>query len=310
MIVTLTCNTAIDNTLIVSSWKFGGAIRATQSSISMGGKPADVSYVLGALGVPSLAMGFTAGLNGQRMEAMLVQRGATPRFVQANGETRLNTVIIVEDTHQEVTITTPALEVTGAQLDELRRLVSQALDQADVIALGGSLPRGVPLDFYPEVIGMAKAKGVPAVVDASGAPLLAALPAGPLLIKPNRVEMEEISGHEIVSVEDARHAAAELQARYGCHVVVSLGKDGAVAVLGDQVYRAYPPPVKVVSPAGSGDALMAGMVLSIARHEPLLEGLRLGMAAAAAVVMMAGTADCRKEDVDRLLPQVRIEEWK
>jgi 1-phosphofructokinase family hexose kinase len=275
----------------------------------MGGKPADVSYVLGALGVPSLALGFAAGNNGQRMQAMLAERGAITHFVQANGETRLNTVIIVEDTHQEVTITTPALEVTAAQLDELRGLVAQALDQAEVIALGGSLPRGVPLDFYPEIVRMAKARGVPAVVDASGVPLLAALPEGPLLIKPNRVEMEEITGHEIRSVEEAHLAAAELKARYGCNVVVSLGKDGAVALLGEQTYRAYAPQVKVVSPAGSGDALTAGMVLAIARREPLVEGLRLGMAAAAAVVMMLGTADCRKEDVDRLLPQVIIEEW-
>jgi 6-phosphofructokinase 2 len=67
--------------------------------------------------------------------------------------------------------------------------------------------------------------------------------------------------------------------------------------------------VPVVSAAGAGDAVLAGLAASIERGQPIEDGLRLGIAAAAAVCMMPGTGDCRAEDVWRLLPQVELQPY-
>ena len=77
----------------------------------------------------------------------------------------------------------------------------------------------------------------------------------------------------------------------------------------DRAYRIPPLPVEVVSAAGAGDGMLAGIAASIYRGEPIEEGLRLGTACASAVCLMPGTADCRREDVERFLPEVRLSSY-
>ena len=95
MIITLTPNTGIDHTLQVSSFQLNSTLRASDSAWGMGGKATDVSWILGRLGIPTRALGFAAGANGQRMESMLRERGAETDFVWVEGDTRLNTILIV-----------------------------------------------------------------------------------------------------------------------------------------------------------------------------------------------------------------------
>src|SRR5512133_776499 len=100
MIVTLTPNTGLDYTLQVSSFRLNETIRATDSAWGMGGKATDVSWILGKLGVPTRALGFAAGSNGLRMENMLRERGVETDFVWVEGETRLNTIVVIPDQGQ------------------------------------------------------------------------------------------------------------------------------------------------------------------------------------------------------------------
>jgi fructose-1-phosphate kinase PfkB-like protein len=76
--------------------------------------------------------------------------------------------------------------------------------------------------------------------------------------------------------------------------------------LPDRVYRIPPLKVEVVSAAGAGDAVLAGLAASIERKQPIEEGLRLGFGAATAVTLLPGTADCRKDDVERLSAQIEL----
>src|SRR5262249_11843487 len=93
----------------------------------------------------------------------------------------------------------------------------------------------------------------------------------------------------------------------GTAPIMTFGGEGALAVLPGKAYRIPPLKIEVVSAAGAGDAVLAGVAASIERRQPIEEGLRLGIAAAAAVCLMPGTADCRREDVERFLPQVALE---
>lgn len=305
-ILTLTANTTIDLTVFVPRVELNRTLRSTRAVTSLGGKPTDASWILGEIGVPSKALGFAAGLNGRRMEAMLQAKGVITDFDWVDGETRTNVVLIGEDDHTHTTISTTTMSITQEQVERLKQHFLAELADAAVVVLGGTLPAGMTPDFYTEMIAAAKQAGVPVVFDAAEPNLSAGLRSHPDYIKPNRDELAGLVGADILTPEDAYHAGREVLQRYGTCPIITLGSAGTVAVLEDRAYRIPPLPVEVVSAAGAGDGMLAGIAASIYRGEPIEGGLRLGTACASAVCLMPGTADCRREDVERFLPEVRL----
>jgi 1-phosphofructokinase family hexose kinase len=306
MIITVTLNTALDHTLFVRELTPNTTVRAYQSMISVAGKATDVSWVLSELGEPNLAMGFAAGRFGRQMELMLQQKGVDTSFVWVGGETRLNTVIVGEDHRPQTTITTDTLEVTPEHLAFLRTRFCDELPRASAVVISGSLPHGIAPSFYAELIRLANRQSVPVILDASGQALLDGLDARPAVIKPNLDELSFLAGRPLSSLAEVRTAAEALQVSYGAVVVATLADNGAIAVLPGKAYQIPALSLKVASPAGAGDAVVAGLAAALARHEPFETGLRLGFAAAGAVVMMPGTADCHRQDIDTLFPLVEL----
>lgn len=306
MIVTVTPNTCIDQILFVSSFQKSSTMRATDSMISMGGKPTDASWILGELGISSLALGFAAGARGRTVEELLHARGVTTDFIGVGGESRLVMLIIDQSDHTHSTITTSTLEVRPEHIDALRQRYEAALGDATCVVMGGALPAGMPLSFYPDFINMAHAHKVPVIFDASEPTLSTGLAARPAFIKPNRDELSALVGYRIDSLEMAYKAGCEILEKYGTAPIVTLGKDGGLAILPERAYRIPPIKVDVINAAGAGDAVLAGLASALDRKQPIEEGLRLGFAAATAVVITPATADCRREDVERFLPQVEL----
>jgi 1-phosphofructokinase len=305
MIITLTPNTGIDFTFQLASFQLNTTIRAVDSAWGMGGKATDASWTLGRIGVPSRALGFAAGPNGSRMENMLRERGVVTDFVQVDGETRLNTVIVVAGEGQS-TITSSSLSVSARHLAEFALRYQKALENASCVVMGGSLPNGVPAEFYTEAISQAHAFGVPVIFDSSGPSLLAGVKSRPDLIKPNLAELAELLGDQPASQEEVQTAARKLHDECGCNVIVTRGAEGAIAVSGEASYFIHPVSVPVVSAAGAGDGVLAGMALAYARRESFEYGLKHGFALAGAILQMLGTADLRVEDYQELLSQICI----
>ena len=306
LILTLTPNTALDHVIFLPQFQWGQTIRATSSTVAMGGKGADVSMVLAELGYSSLALGFAAGSTGQRMVRMLEEREVRCDFVWVGGETRTNYVLIESDRGQQSTITPPGLLVQPAHVDELRSKLKEALPQASCLVLGGSLPPGVRPETTRDLIADAKAAGVPALFDASGPGLAAGARELPHLLKLNRVEMEQLAGQTLPTNEDLRCAAREWVVRGVERVVLTTGEEGAWAFSTDEEYFIPPLPLEPVNTAGAGDGLMAGLAVGLVEEWGWVEGLRLGTAAAAAVCLTPATGHCYREDVERLLPQVQV----
>ncbi|GIL11626.1 MAG: tagatose-6-phosphate kinase [Chloroflexota bacterium] len=306
MIVTVTANTTLDYTLFVPKFEMNRTMRATGTTYSMGGKPTDASWILGEIGIPSLALGFAAGHSGARAKAMLEARGVTTDFIEVGGETRINVVIISEDNKGHSTITTSSLEIEEQHINALREKFLAALDGASCVILGGTLPRMMRPEFYTEFVALGRERGLPVIFDADEPNLSAGLKSRPTYIKPNRDELSRLTGQPVQSVDDAYRAGRDIFERTGTCPIITLGGDGALAVLPDRAYRIPPLAVEAVSPAGAGDAVLAGLAASIERGQPVEEGLRLGIAAATAVCLMPGTADCRRADVEHFLPLVEL----
>ncbi len=306
MILTLTPNTTLDLTVFVPQFRPNSTIRATRTYHSMGGKPTDASFILGRMGARSLALGLAAGAIGAKVKTMLEAAGAQVDFSEAAGETRVNTVIIDESSGAHTTITTASMSVSAAQLEALRARYIQALTAASVLILGGSLPPGVPPAFYAEAITLARAANVPVIFDAAPPNLDAGLAARPDFIKPNKAELSALVGRELATTKALYAAGAAIRARSGAQVIITMGADGGLALLHGRSYRIPPIAVDVSSPAGAGDAVLAGLAHALHHQAPLEAGLRLGFAAATAVCRQPATADFDPADLQRFLPRAQL----
>jgi 1-phosphofructokinase family hexose kinase len=257
------------------------------------------------LGVPTRALGFAAGAMGQRMENMLRERGVETDFVWVNGDSRLNTVVVVPGEGQS-TITTQSLEVVPGHLSLLTERYEKALSGATCVVMGGSLPKGVPVEFFARAIDQANAHNVPVIFDSSGASLVAGVKSRPKLIKPNQSELSDLSGFVPNSPLSIRQAGRRLKEQFGVDVIVTLGEEGAIAVFEAGSYFVQPLSIPVVSAAGAGDGVLAGMALAYARKESHTYGLQHGFALAGAILKTLATADFQIEDYTNLLSQVTI----
>lgn len=309
MILTVTLNTSIDRTVIIPHFQWGETIRSLEAVVGMGGKGADASWILGELGIDNQAVGFAAGPTGRQMEALLRERGVETDFTWVDGDSRTNLIIIDHNSQDQSTITADSLLVSPEHIQLFQENYENALSDARSVIIGGSLPPGVPQAIYPEMIRAARQRGIPVVFDSSGSKLQAGLSGKPTLIKPNRDELQSLTGSNLDTIDQIYQAAREIQDRFGCIVVATLGAKGALVISDKAPLFIEPPGVDIRSTAGAGDAVLAGVAHSLAEGLPLEEGLKLGFAAAASVLTTLATADCIREDVYSFLEKVQIQEY-
>lgn len=307
MIVTVTLNPAVDRVVVLDELRVGDSNRVYDGEIDPGGKGVNVSRVLQELGGESLAMGFVAGSLGKFIEASLTRAGIPSAFIHTPGQTRQNLAIVETRWHRHTMLNESGPDTDPRFVRRLERRLRHRLKPGDWVVLAGSVPPRIAPTVYAELIELAHEVGARAALDTDGAPLVEGIRARPDLIKPNREELERLLGRRVAAQDDLVEAATRLAARGIAYVVVSMGREGSIAVGPTGCWRALPPPVETVSAIGSGDSLVAGVVLALSRGESLPEGLRLGTAAGAATATLPGTRLARAENIRTLLPRVIVE---
>lgn len=308
MIVTVTLNPAIDQTLIVPRFVAGDTIRIQSSRFDPGGKGINVSRVIHELGGESIAMGFAPGGLGRYIEQTLESKGIDTDFVHTRGETRTNITIVDESRHVQTILSDPGPPIEKEAVTSLRRRLKRRLHEGDWLVLAGSIPPPVGPEIYAELIHEARQAGAHTVLDSDGPALHAGVGATPEIVKGNRRELERLLGRHLDD-EPSTLAAARQVHRSGVQtVVVTRGREGAVAVHHSKKWRGIAPRVRAVSAVGSGDAFLAGVVLTLSRGGTMDQAMRLGIASGTAAVLTLGTEPCRRREVDILLPRVRVQE--
>jgi 1-phosphofructokinase family hexose kinase len=305
MILTVTPNTGLDRVLFVPSLQRNRRNQAVDIVEAMGGKGCDVSLILRALGVETVATGLAGGDTGRRMEAMLRQAGVIPDFVWTRGETRSNTVLIETETGDHTTVCAAGLRPDDEARSGLLAWIERWAPSAEAIVLAGSLPENWEPELYEDLVAAASRAGKPIVVDATGPALLSALTSPVHAIKPNVHELESVSG-PLQSPEQLRAAALDLHRRGVERVLVSRGAAGALLISANGVWETSGLEVPVVNPAGAGDGMTACLALAAAGGWNEVETLRWATAVSAAIVTTRGTAEVYREDIDRLLSQVAV----
>lgn len=307
MIVTVTLNPAIDQTLVLPKFVAGDTIRVKSSRFDPGGKGINVSRVVRELGGESLAMGFAPGGLGRYIEQTLEAQGIATDFVHTRGETRTNITILDESRHIHTILSDPGPPTDIRFVDDLRNRLRKRLRRGDWLVLAGSIPPPLDAAIYTDILLEAARVGVHTVLDADGEALAAGVDARPEMVKGNRRELERLLGRHLDDEASTIAAAVQVHDR-GIHsVVVTRGREGAVASTDETLFRGVAPRVRAVSAVGSGDAFLAGVILTLSRGGSMNDALRLGIAAGTAAVLTPGTELCHRREVDILVPRVKVQ---
>ncbi|MFB7664355.1 1-phosphofructokinase family hexose kinase [Kitasatospora sp. NPDC056138] len=302
MILTVTLNTAVDVTYRLPAVRRNASNRVCDVAQRAGGKGVNVARVLAALGHETVLTGLAGGANGQVLRADLAAAGLNDHLVPIAGETRRTVALVEQDTNRTTMLLEPGPVVTAAEWSRFLARYERLLTGSAAVALSGSLPAGLPLDAYGVLIALATAHRVPAVLDTDGPALLAALPAGPALIKPNADELATATGSP-----DPSAGAEALRAAGAGAVVASLGPDGLIATTPQGSWRARPPRTVTGNPTGAGDAVVAALTVGLVAGAPWPDRLAQAVALSAATVLapLAGSFDA--EAYHRMLPLVETE---
>jgi len=300
-IVSITLNPTIDKSSSVDRVVAERKLYCKPPRFEPGGGGVNVSRAIKKLGGKSQLLYPAGGMTGKRLQELLDEEGLDHRPFPIVGMIRESLVILDESTGQQYRFGMPGPELQKKEW-ELFLVKLAAIDPApDYVVASGSLPPGVPADFYAQVACIGKKRGAKTIVDVSGEALRAALEEGVFLIKPNVREFREMVGKDIKEESQIKAEAQKMVTSGRCEVlVISLGAAGALVVSEEFAERILPPTVPIVSKVGAGDSMVAGIVLSLARGNPLRESVLFGVATGSAAVMTPGSELCRREDAERL----------
>jgi len=304
-IVTLTMNPAIDLSSAVDRVVPGHKLRCKPPRYEPGGGGINVGRAIRKLGGEAVVYYPAGGATGQALQELLDQEGLDHHAIPIKGWTRINGAVVDESTGQQYRFIAPGPELSEAEWQGCLNELAALRPTPGYLVASGSLPPGVPEDFYARLARLAGDAGSRFAVDTSGAALARAVSTGVYLLKPSLRELSQLAGREIRGESQQREVAEHLVRSGKSEVVLlSLGAEGALMVWAEGSARLRPPPVPVQSTVGAGDSMVAGFLLGLVRGQSLTDAFRLGVAAATATVMNPGTQLCRREDTERLYEQL------
>ena len=300
-IVTLTLNPAIDKSTIVDHIVPEHKLRCENPKFEAGGGGINVSRAIRKLGGESLAIFPAGGHTGVLLQSLLENEGVTCKSIPTVNWTRENFIVVESSTNSQFRFGMPGPALSESEGQSCIDLLTSIDPKPEYIVASGSLPPGLPVDFFAKIARAAKNMGARFILDTSGEPLKLAANEGVYLLKPNLGELSKLAGVESIETEGVEKYARLIIEKGDCEVVaVSLGPGGAMLVTREKSLYVPAPTVRKRSTVGAGDSMVAGMVLSLARGRSLEEMIRFGVACGTAATMNAGTELCKRADAEYL----------
>lgn len=300
-IYTLTLAPSLDSATVTPQIYPEGKLRCTAPIFEPGGGGINVARAITFLGGKATAIFPAGGATGEHLVSLLSEECVPVETVQTQDWTRQNLHVHVNTTGEQYRFVMP-----GAALakDEFHHLEEQVLkiETGAILVISGSLPPGVTLKNFVNLLKAAQSRGLRCVVDSSGEALAAALEVGDIeLVKPNQKELSALVQRELTQPDDVRKAAEEIvRGGKARRVVVSLGPQGALGVDATGSVQVVPPPVKSQSTVGAGDSMVGAMTLKLADNTSLEEMVRYGVAAGSAATLNQGTRLCSLENTQNI----------
>lgn len=307
-IVTVSLNPAIDRIIEVPGLALGEHKVGRLVTRLPAGKAVNVSRALAILGAPSVATGFVG-----REELAMFERSLDPAairsdFIPVHGSTRENITLVDPLAHRETHVRDVGFEVREADRAILREKLSKLCAPGVMVVFAGSLPQGVTAADFASLVQDCIEAGANVAVDTSGEALLAAARLPLWLIKPNEVELSEVSQASVSTEAQLLDAGRRLAARIR-NVVVSRGREGVVCFAGSSVWkgRVDISPDRVRNTVGCGDCLLAGYLAATLQGGDAAEACRCALAAATASAVSVESSRFNMQDVVAFLSQAFVD---
>ena len=298
---TLTLNPALDIATATDHVTSTHKLRCSTARYDPGGGGVNVARVICTFGAEATAVYAAGGPVGHSLQKLLDAARIPQSVVPIEGETRVSFTVDEQASNEQFRFVFPGPYLSPEEQERCIAAVMALDPKPEFLVASGSLPPGVPDDFYVRIARLARDMNARFFLDTSGDALKEAVREGVFLVKPNLRELSEFVGRELQSRDDQIAAGRELMARGRTEaVVLSLGADGALLITQEssEFFPALDVPIR--SAVGAGDSMLGGIVFLLARGEPLRKAVLYGMAAGAAALMTEGTELSRRDDTERL----------
>ena len=306
MIVTLTVNPAIDRNVTVDRLVFEDRAYILSTHESAGGRGVNASCVIHAFGGKTLAIVSSGGKSGARIRSLLRSDCRFPmRVVRIRNEIRTN-LTVTDKAGLTVKLNELGPRMDKAELARLEKVVVQSLTGASWIMICGSLPPGVPHEFYSRLVAAARKARVRVLLDADGEELRQGIEAGPTVVTPNQQEAERLLNKALITRNHFLDGADRIRRMGAESVILSLGSRGVVAARNNFILEVVPPRIDAVCPIGAGDAMAAAFVWSMDRGGDFTDAVRWAVAAGTASARLPGVTFASLEQAREIYGQVEI----
>jgi tagatose 6-phosphate kinase len=307
MILCIGTTPAAQRVMVFRQLTLDAVNRAVTTLDGAAGKSVNVAKVLKALGEHPVATGFLGGDRGEEVRAVLLAQGVELDFVQVAARTRQCITVFDRSAGTHTELVEEGQPVPAADYEKLMQIMQRRVKGCLAVVMSGTIPVGGPADLYSRGTQLAHEAGALSVVDAQGAALVQALGARPGLVKPNRPELAATVGRELKDEKELMSAMRELCERGAQRVVITAGREPALAFDGRSFWKIQAPRIDALNPIGSGDAFTAGLLWRLLRGEDLGEACRWGSASGAANALTIMAGEVHLNDVERLVREVVVE---
>lgn len=300
MILSLTINPALDLYSRVDKVFPGEKLRCEKAKLDPGGGGVNVSRVIQRLGGETTALYTCGGYTGEVFKDLLEKEGVKQDTVEVASDVRQNIAITETSSGELYRFGFPGPSLTETEYEDFLTKLN-LYKKADFWVASGSLPPGVPEDFYSRAAAKAKENDVKFVLDTSGKAYSGILEVGAYLLKPNMNELEDLVGEKAENEQEQKELLLKILEKYPVEVIVlSLGSKGALLATKGKVRHFPAPAVVPISSIGAGDSMVAGIVYSLSRGDELEKAILYGLACGSATIKSPGTELLQKEDVEPL----------
>lgn len=304
MIVTLTPNPSVDRSVIIPRLSFNEILRSSQPRLDWGGKGFNVSRALRLMDVNSLALAWVGGGAGKMLESGLSKLGIATDFVWVEEETRTNIVAREENSEWFIRINEPGPFIPPDAIDALLQKAQSHAHSGDIWVASGSLPRGVPEDFYARLIAMLHEENVRVFLDANAQALKLGAQALPFLMNPDSFEAQALVGFQIKNLDDAQRACLHFLRMGIQYIALDIPEEGLLLASQSVMILNKALKVPVINQSGIGDALMAALALGFSQNETLPNIARTATAFSSAWLGQAPDKPITKQMVTNLASRV------
>ena len=302
-IITVTLSPAIDIHCATDSFNTERENFATITSRDAGGKGINISRALLACGTKSTAVVAIGEENGEGFLSALCADGIDCEAIWTSGSIREN-ITVHPVGAKETRLSFSGFSGDSTVVDGIESCVNGLAAEGDIVAIAGSIPKGIDIERVKAFVMALKVKGVRVVIDSRSFSPADITECAPFLIKPNEEEIVSYTNFEISSDDDAAKAAKFIFEKGVANVMISLGARGAVLACDEGIFIAKPPKTDAISTVGAGDSAIAGFLAAYCDGKKICDCLKNAVAYGSAACLTEGTKPPRKDDIERFLRNI------